>query len=273
MTKTRIILFLAAAGIIAAIYHLPRIVIESKDQEEIAISEKLQQDDPHMGDPTSIPDSAWQHLNQLKDSFANSDSKEKRLIFADSLAGAYQKLFFFDSAAFLMARVAGDYTDDEGVLEKAGDAFFEAFNFAVSKERQNELGEQARSYYQRVLTANPGNLNAKANMALTYVSSSSPMQGIAMLREILEENPVHEKTLYNLGLLSITSGQLDKAIERFEMVKENYPGNYSARLYLGYCYLETAQEEKAKEEFESLLSSGADEALKSTARQYLESIK
>lgn len=271
MTKTRIVLFLLAAAIIVVIYNLPRVVVENEKDEDITVSEKLDAGEPHMSGTSEISDSLRDRINSLKESFANSSNKEKRVIFADSLAKSFKTAFLFDSAAFYMAKAVEEVQNEERLL-KAGDAYFQAFNFAVSKEKQDDLGEKARSYYEMVLEIDPDNLDAKANLAYTYVTSAAPMKGVAMLREILEENPSHERALYNLGLLSITSGQLDKAVERFSTLLDTHGENMDARLYLGYCLMETGQMENAKKEFEKVIASDAGKALKSAATQYLESI-
>lgn len=271
MTKTRIILFLISAALIAVIYSLPRMVVENEKDDNVTLSERLETNEPHVEGTSEISQSLREEINSLKDSFTSSTIKEKRVIFADSLARSLKNAFLYDSAAFYLGEVAEEVQSEER-YKKAADAYYDAFNFAVSKEKQVYLGEKARGLYEKVLEINPANNNAKANLALTYVTSESPMRGIAMLREILEEEPNHEQALLNLGLLSITSGQLDRAIERFETLKAAHPENYQARLYLGYCLLETGQNNKAKQEFEFVLSSDAEESLKSAATQYLESI-
>ncbi len=271
MTKTRIILFLIAAIAIIGIYQLPRVVVEDK-QEKVELSEPLESEENHASENRSLPDNFTSSINSYKELMLNSESKEKRFIFADSLAEAYKSAFFYDSAAYYLETIAQELKSVEG-YRKAGDAYFDAFNFAVSESKRNSLGQKAREYYEKVLEIQPGDLDAKANLAVTYVTSSAPMQGIMILRKILEEEPTHEKALFNLGLLSITSGQFDNAVSRFTTLLEHHPENYEAQLYLGYCYIELNEVEKAKKELGDILNSDADESLKGTASSYLESIK
>ena len=270
MTKIRIILFLIALIAVVGIYQLPRNVVEDK-KEKVALSEPLDPVDNHSQTGQEIPENLQVTINTYKELMHNSVSPEKSAIFADSLAEAFKTGFFYDSTAHYLGLAAKEIKSVEA-FKKAGDAYFEAFNFAVSESKRNALGIQAREFYQMVLDTNPGDLDSKANLAVTYVTSAAPMQGIMILREILEEEPAHELALFNLGLLSITSGQFENAIDRFTTLLENHSENQEARLYLGYCYLEIGDTEKAQNELESIIDSNAEESIKATARGYLESI-
>jgi len=249
---------------------LPRVVVEDKE-EKVELSEPVNTQEEHSTFQGNLSDSLRLVINSLKESIDNSESPEKSVIFADSLAKAYKNALFYDSAAIYLADIA-DEVESKERLKIAGDAYFEAFNFAVSESKRNSSGERARYYYDKVLEIDPNDLDTKANLAVTYVTSQSPMQGIGMLREILEVDPSHERALFNLGLLSITSGQLDRAVERFSTLLANYPDHYEARLYLGYCYMELGQVEKAKAEFERVIDSDAEQTIKNAASGYLESI-
>ncbi len=270
MTRVRIILFSIAILATIGIYLLPQYVVEDK-KEKVALSEPLESEENHGQVGQDIPENLQATINTYKELMLNSESLEKSAIFADSLAEAFKNGFFFDSAAHYLGLAAREIKSLEA-YKKAGDAYFEAFNFAVSESKRNTLGIQAREFYQMVLDSNPKDLDAKANLAVTYVTSAAPMQGIMILRGILEEDPSHELALFNLGLLSITSGQFENAVGRFTTLLENHPDNQEARLYLGYCYLETRETEKARKELESILNSDAEESIKATAQGYLESI-
>jgi cytochrome c-type biogenesis protein CcmH/NrfG len=110
-------------------------------------------------------------------------------------------------------------------------------------------------------------------MAMTYVATSSPMQGIILLREVLESDPVNEQAMFNLGILSIQSRQYDKAIERLEKLVSIYPENLQAQFYLGVSYFESGEKQKAKKLFELVKVKDNDPALQATVNSYLEEIK
>ena len=157
---------------------------------------------------------------------------------------------------------------------KAGDAYYEAFTYAVEADKSAALAESARDYYSKAMEMEGEGelLDIKAKVAMTYIASSTPMQGIAMLREILEEDPEHEGAIYNLGILSIQSGQYDKAVERFEKLVALYPENLQAQFYLGLSYFEAGKEDKAKAQFEKVKTLDKDPEVQAAVDGYLEEI-
>jgi Flp pilus assembly protein TadD len=102
---------------------------------------------------------------------------------------------------------------------------------------------------------------AKANMAMTYLNTENPMQGIMMLREILEEDPTNEVALFNMGILSMRSNQYPKAVERFQQIVINNPKNTKARFYLGVSLLETGKKDEARKELQLVKKEESDPAI------------
>src|SRR5690606_27801410 len=125
----------------------------------------------------------------------------KSAIFADSLADLYAKAAKFDSAGWFSEEAASFFNTTESKI-KAGDNYYQAFTFATDPTKQNQLAEKARGFYNTVLEENPRNLDVKTKLAMTHISSSNPMTGILMLREVLAADPKNELALYNLGILS-----------------------------------------------------------------------
>ena len=107
---------------------------------------------------------------------------------------------------------------------------------------------------------------------MTYVSSSNPMQGIMMLREILEQDPDNQRTLMSMGRMSIQTSQFENAVERFETYVRYYPQDVEGNFFLGVCYYEIGQLVKAKAQFDKVKELGADEQIITAADEYLERI-
>ena len=82
-------------------------------------------------------------------------------------------------------------------------------------------------------------------MAMTYVNTPSPMQGIMLLREVLDADPTNELALFNLGILSMRSNQYTKAVERFQQILSSHPQNTKAQFYLGVRLVELGRTEEA----------------------------
>ena len=128
---------------------------------------------------------------------------------------------------------------------RAGDRYYEAYGFAVDEQKAKNLGIKTREYYQKAIDQNPGLLTAKANMAMTYVNTENPMQGILMLREVIDADPTNELALFNLGILSMRSNQYSKAADRFRQILTNNPKNTKAKFYLGLSLVELGDKEQA----------------------------
>jgi len=274
MTKSRIYLILFVVVSTALLYKLPRYVVNN-DADEVSNDTNAGSGVAQIGSEHDhdfqIPDSLAAIIDQFYVSYKNAENQEKRLIFADSLAKVYKYAGKLDSLAkYIEVKAIELPSQDNFIL--AGDAFYEAFNFAVEQSKRNYLSEKAQDYYKRVLNENSSLLDVKAKLAMTYIASSNPMQGITMLREVLAEDPNNQLAIYNLGMLSITSGQLDKAIERFELLKELDPEKPEAYFYIGYCLFELGKTEDSKPYFQKVLEMDISGDIVIAAEDYLKRI-
>ncbi len=182
-----------------------------------------------------------------------------------------KKISLFDSAAYYLA-IEAEQNPTLGHNLAAADAYYEASVFAINPTKASTASAKAKKYYELVLKEDPKNTDIKAQLAMTYVTTTNPMQGIAMLREVLEQNPNHAKAIENLGLLSVQSGQYDKAVSRFEKLIEIKPKDISAHLYLGVSYKEIGAKQKAKKQLEFVFNNATDPALKEAAKEYLKGL-
>src|SRR5690606_11200730 len=145
-------------------------------------------------------------------------------ILADSIGKVYQSSGKLDSAAYFYGLLADKFADVEH-LEKAGNAYYEAYGFSMIPEKTSYLANKTREYLGKVLENVPIRYNLKIIIAMTLVSSTNLMQGITMLREILEEDPTNEMAHFNMGVVSMQSGEYTMAAQRFEALVANHPGN------------------------------------------------
>jgi tetratricopeptide (TPR) repeat protein len=187
---------------------------------------------------------------------------------AKKLAAGYNTVQRFDSAGYYLATVA-QAQPGEKAWQQAADAYFEAYSFASSEERKKMLGGKARELYDKVLAANPNNLDAKTNLGMAYMSSDNPVKGISLMREVLEQDPKNEKVLYNLGVLAIQSNQLDKAAERFAQLVKVNPNNVEGQFYLGVTLARTNRPAEAKAAFLKAKSLSQDPALAASVQEEL----
>lgn len=252
MKKTLVLVSILALALVGTLYSLPKTVVNTKDQGVVSEQNTGQQTSNEAEQATAPADShsnetltpeQQQAIDPLRSAYlgAAASGKAEAAIKLSDTFGRYQK---FDSAAYYAGEVVRLSPTIENYL-RAGDRYYEAYGFTTDEAKASKLGEQTRSYYQKALDQNPELLSAKANMAMTYVNTPSPMQGIMLLREVLDMDPTNELALFNLGILSMRSNQYTKAVERFQQILQGHPDNTKAQFYLGVCLVELGRTEEA----------------------------
>ena len=207
-------------------------------------------------------------IAKLRVAFRAETKPASRAGRAAELAEKFTQAQQFDSAGYYYEQAAAA-RPGEKYAQLAADQYFEAFGFAATPQRGEQLSKKAQDLYQQVLKANPTNLRAKTNLAMTYVASPQPMQGIFLLREVLAADPTNEAALYNLGMLSLQSGQTDKAVGRFQELVKAHPKNLNGHFYLGVALAKTKQPEAARAAFERTLTLSPDPQLRASVEQEL----
>lgn len=272
MKRNQLIILISGIVLVILIYQLPKALVSNEkelkqEKESVSSSPEPAFQSSHSA---KLDDNQLSKLAFYKKQFNSFSNPEKKINFADSIADIFKKIGSFDSSAYYYGIIA-DQTSNELVLEKAGDAYFEAFS--ASNGENKVYNDKARNYFEGLLKQHPENHDVKAKLAMTYVATENPMQGISLLREILKDDPENERALYNMGILSMQSGQHDKAIDRFKDLLKVNPENSSARFYLGLAYLNSGKTRKAKEEFEKAKQLETDPAFISIVDGYLKDIK
>lgn len=270
MVKTRLLIIAVCAISIWLLFQLPKVVIENEGRltggtVRDSIASNLPE---HVQAPTEVR----RAIAVLKKEYDKSAGKEKNAIFADSLASLYKVANQFDSAAWFAERAA-QFFNNVGSWTKAGDNYYQAYTLALTQENQRALAAKAQELYGKVLEREPANLEVKTKMAMTYLTTSNPMQGIMMLREVLLADPKNELALFNMGMLSIQSGQYDRAIERLEELLAINPGHVQGQLLLGLALMNTGEKEKARAQFERVKQMDKDPAVQATVDSYLKDLK
>lgn len=267
MLKNRIILIAVCAVLIWLLFVLPKVVVQN-DSPSIAADSTTKGSDPHSTAPASI----LKNIAVFQTKYREASEKQKKAIFADSLTTLYAKTGKFDSAGWYAEEVAKFFNNENSWI-KAGEMYYQAYTFALDQTKQEQLAEKTREYLGKVLAVSPQNLEAKTKIAMTYLSSGSPMQGITMLREVLAQDPKNESALFNLGMLSIQSGQYDKAVDRLKELVEVNPGHVQGQLLLGVALMNSGDKKGAKAQFEKVKDMDRDPAVQATVDSYLSELK
>ena len=271
MKKAQVILIIAAIGLTAVLYSLPKVVVDNGESDVVAEFVDESASGSIVDHSMEIPEGSLSKINYWKKKLLAGKQPDQDETSLDSLMEVFVSINKYDSAAHYAGMFADTYQKIEH-WQKAGDAYFEAFTFALEPAKIQQMSNQARLYYNKILDAGVNDLNARNNIAMTFIESPNPMQGIMMLRKILEEDPQNQKALYNMGLLSIRSNQFEKGVERFEALVKAYPENLEGNYYLGVCYFETGNMSKAKEQFLKVKGMDADAMVQTAVDEYLERI-
>jgi tetratricopeptide (TPR) repeat protein len=249
---------LLATLLTGGLYSFPRVVVSTQERKQVGEKDSTQAQSPVAEEraTASTPSDAHnapltteqEHtVSKLVQQYTSAtDSKEKVKV-GVQLSDFYLDIRKFDSSAKYAEAVALLEPTEKNFL-RAGDRYYDAFGFSAESKKTVNLGVKTREWYQKALDKNPNLLSAKANLAMTYVSTETPMQGIMLLREVLATDPTNEVALFNLGLLSMRSNQYEKAIERFRQLLKVRPANFKARFYLGVSLAQTGKNKEALEE-------------------------
>jgi tetratricopeptide (TPR) repeat protein len=254
MKKSILLSCVLAVALVGTLFSLPKVVVNTKGKEvgnernqsqaaaTAAAPDSSVQSPSH--DKSTISPDQQKIVDQLRSGYEQAGDKDK-VAAGLKLSDKFAQLQKFDSAAFYAEKAALLSPSVENLV-RTGDRYYEAYGFAIDDQKAKNLGAKTREYYQKALDQNPGLLAAKANMAMTYVNTENPMQGILMLREVIDTDPTNELALFNLGILSMRSNQYSKAADRFRQILTNNPANTKAKFYLGLTLVELGDREQAR---------------------------
>lgn len=259
MNYSQLLLIIGGVVLSIFLYSLPRVVVENEADAQV---------ESHDFSITDEDASAMQSLRLKVSSMGNEISYN----FADSLARLYLKYGLVDSASHYTDLALARDSSLNTILS-ASEIYYLAFERAITQDQLRNFGLKSRKVLEKIVAIDSTNLVARTRLAMTLVTTASPMVGIGMLREVLEIDSEFRPAIINLGLMSIQSGQYDRGVERFQKLIDMDPFDLEAMLYLGICYKELRKNEMAKSLFEKIVDEeSADPALKLSAQEYLEDL-
>lgn len=276
MSKTKIIIIIAAIGAGVYLYSLPKGIIK---KEETPIATTANRDRPSEAPVSDVKKMHGQEpsskdkisLKDLTKKYLLVSNPEKKITFADSLAYKYRKLHQYDSAVKYIEIVANAKAAPKSYVA-AGDFNFEAYSFS-DEENRGQLNENARKYYNKALEINPKDYDVKCKLAMTFVGGENPMEGIGILKGVLKEDPKNETATYQLGILSLQSGQNAKAADRFKELIDINPKNANAHYYLGVSLANVGKKDKAIESLNRAKELENDPGFRAAVDDYLAELK
>lgn len=154
----------------------------------------------------------------------------------DSASVFWDKLKRPDLASHFLEEEAKKNNNAEQWL-KAGNRYYYAVQFMQDKTEIPVLYQCATRCFEKCLTLDKENTDAKIMLASCYVEgSSNPMQGISLLREVEQADSNNVKLQLAFAFFSLKSQQLDKAILRFNKVLAIDSTYIEAYLHLADAY-------------------------------------
>lgn len=192
-----------------------------------------------------LPNGNAQTINSLVGSLS-AQERASKVKATDSLSKIADRLSSPLIGAFYYEKLALELNEEKLWLNAAY-RYFDAYRLSRDSTMKSGLLDKAIGAYNKVITLNPENLDAKTDLGVCYTETAQPMKGITLLREVITKNPRHENALMDLGMLSMRSRQYEKGIDRFKQVIEINKNNPDAFLYLGECYIKTGKQDLAVE--------------------------
>lgn len=178
-----------------------------------------------------------------------------------------------DFASYYVEKIA-DRKKTSTAYAKAGDRYFYAVRFTKNEPEIPALYQSAMRCYQKALEKDPGNTDAKIQLAACYVEGSTdPMKGIGLLREVEKTDSNNVKLQLSFAFFSVKSGQWDKAITRFENVLRIDPLYIEAYLHLADAYEQQGKNAKTIEMLEKYAALTPDATAKQEVLKYIEQLR
>lgn len=189
------------------------------------------------------------------------------------LVGFWDKVKRPDFAAYYAEKTA-EKLSTSVAYAKAGDRYYYAVRFVKDQAEIPVLYQSAARCYEKASEKDPKNTDAKIQLASCYVESSSdPMKGIALLREVEKTDSNNVKLQLSFAFFSVKSGQWEKAIHRFEKVLVIDPLYIEAYLHLADAYEQQGNTPKTIEMLQAYANTTTDATAKQEVLKYIEQLK
>jgi len=273
LQKKIIIATTVSVVLVVLIFNLPKVVVQQNEATDKGKANNLESGNAPNKDHEVHAIS--EHVNDSLGLFQQSIAKVKGT--SSELAERKKLLAYFkannmaDSAANLASRLAKDFPEKSSFVA-AGDAYSTLLALSLKKETAQLNAEKARGFFEKALQVDPSDNTVKAKIALTYISTDKPMEGILMLREVAEKEPDNEFAQYNLGIFSFQTGQFGKAAKRFEEVVRINPVSVNGYYYLGLSQAKLNLRKEAVTSFQKALKLEADPETKETIEMQLKEL-
>ncbi|WP_214073412.1 tetratricopeptide repeat protein [Mucilaginibacter sp. dw_454] len=221
---------------------------------------------------TAIGASLTVKIEGLENQLNKASGDVEKLSLNKQLAAAWDDVDQPAPAAFYYTAVAKSNNSFDAWL-MAGNRFNDAFKITQDTALTPAFITGAVEAFTNATKLKPENLDAKTGLGVAYVNGgASPMQGIALLREVVAKDPDNVNANLNLGLFSMKSGQFDKAIQRFKTVIAKKP-DFESYFYLAETYKQLGQKPEAIAAYEKCKQMMPNPVFGQRIDQYIKELK
>jgi Tfp pilus assembly protein PilF len=215
-------------------------------------------------------------INNLENSITRGDVKNQQLSVYHQLSHFWKdSARIFEPYAWYEAEGAR-LENSEKSLTFAARLFLDELQNDQLDNRRMWKALQAKDLFERSLKINPDNDSAKVGLGACYLFgniTSSPMEGIAKIREVVQKDSTNIYAQLTLVKGSMLSGQFDKAISRLETVIKLQPDNWESHLLMADLYERKQEFKNAIQWYEKSLAFIQQPEVKAAVRQRIEDLK
>jgi tetratricopeptide (TPR) repeat protein len=114
---------------------------------------------------------------------------------------------------------------------------------------QQSENEKALDIMQRILAAEPDNIDAMIMTATIMKSLQRDAEAIVIYEKVLKMDPERRNIYHLLGKTYLDGGDMENAFRLFEAMSERFHDDYTGHYYLGQIYQAKEEPEKAETSF------------------------
>ncbi len=174
-----------------------------------------------------------------------------------------------------IAQQAYANSTDAASLKKIAGRYYNATKFSADNNCVSTYCySKAVEAFNKVLSANPNDLEAKTLLGSCYVETSdNPMQGITLLREVVTSDSTYIDAHLRLAMFAVQSKQYDKAVARFEKILKINPKYTEAYLYIGEVYASMGNKSMAIKNLQTFKEKSNDALVINEVDKYIRQLK
>jgi tetratricopeptide (TPR) repeat protein len=165
-----------------------------------------------------LPEQLASRADDLRSQIEAATGAERETLLADLvrlLAGAGR----LDLAAVEQQRLA-ELQNTAAAWRHAGNLYYDWMMTVDDQARRAQIAEQSIAAYSEVMAIEPGNLDARTDMAVAYLNTNNPMRGVEEITAVLDQDSTHVPARFNYGVMLAMIGRSAKAEEQFQLVQQ-----------------------------------------------------